>query len=126
LEIISITPTLALEVKTNQIKERIIKRIDELKLTDMKYKLSQDIILLVCNMVEHLVSKNKDKKVNKKQLVVEIMTGIYALNPNEKALVENSIEFLHSNRAIKKLSKFYLFCAGAYEYLFKSKKKETK
>lgn len=120
LELISITPNLALEVKANEIKERIINRIIELKLTDGKYKLSQDILLLVCNLAEHL---SKDKKLNKKQIVLDVLNGVYVLSAADRQIVENSIEFLHSNKAIKKLSRFYLFCVGAYEYIFRSKKK---
>jgi hypothetical protein len=120
LELVSITPSLALEVKTNEIKTKIIERIVELKLTDSKYKLSQDVLLLVCNLLEHLV---RDKKIKKKELAVEILNGLYVLNATEKQIVENSIEFLHSNKAIKKLSRFYLFCCGVYEIFFRKQKK---
>jgi len=120
LEIVSITPSLALDVKVNQIKEKIVKRIDELKLTDAKYKTSNDVLLLVCNLAEHLV---RDKKINKKQLVIELMAGIYSLSSAERGQLDSAIEFLHSNKAIKKLSRFYLFCVGVYEYFTKSKKK---
>jgi hypothetical protein len=120
LELVSITPSLALEVKTNEIKTKIIERIVELKLTDSKYKLSQDVLLLVCNLLEHLV---RDKKIKKKELAVEILNGLYVLNATEKQIVENSIEFLHSNKAIKKLSRFYLFCCGVYELFFRKQKK---
>lgn len=120
LELVSITPSLALEVKTNEIKTKIIDRIVELKLTDSRYKLSQDVLLLVCNLLEHLV---RDKKIKKRELAVEILNGLYVLNANEKQIVENSIEFLHSNKAIKKLSRFYLFCCGVYELFFRKQKK---
>lgn len=120
LELISITPNLAIEVKINTIKERIVNRLIELKLTDQKYKMSQDILLLVCNLAEHLISS---KKINKKQLVVDVLNATYVLSATEKQLVEQSIEFLHSNGAIKKLSKFYLFCCGVYEFFSKKSKK---
>ena len=120
LEIVSITPSLALDVKVNQIKEKIVKRIDELKLTDAKYKTSNDVLLLVCNLTEHLV---REKKINKKQLVIELMAGIYSLSSAERGQLDNAIEFLHANGNIKKLSRFYLFCVGVYEYFTKSKKK---
>lgn len=120
LEIIQITPSLALDVKINEIKEKIIKRLMDLKLTDSKYKLSNDVLLLVCNLVEHLV---RDKKINKKNIVLDIIHGVFVLSAAERTQLDASIEFLHSNGNIKKLSKFYLFCVGAYEYVFKSKKK---
>jgi len=119
LDLVNITPGLATEVKIQQIREKIIARLTELKLLEQKFKNNQDVLLLVCNLVEHLV---KDKKIKKKELVLDIFTSIYN-NPNDRQLVDSNIEFLQSNKAIKKLSKFYLFCVGIYEYLFMSKKK---
>jgi len=121
LSLIAVTPNLSLEIKANEIKANIIKRLDELKLTDQKYKLSQDILLLVANLIEHLV---KDKKINKKQLLLDIFQQIYNIQANDRNQIEMQLEFLHSNKAIKKLSKFYLFACGAYEYLFKKKEKK--
>ena len=119
LELISITPTLAVDVKMNEIKDKIIKRIIDLKLTDQKYKMSNDVLLLVCNLVEHLC---KDKKISKKNIVLDIMHALFVLKNDERAQLEYSIEFLWSNKAIKKLSRFYLFCVSVREYFFKSKK----
>lgn len=119
LDIVSITPSLAFDVKINEIKDKILKRMDELRLNDCKYKTSTDVILLICNLVEHLV---RDKKINKKELVIEIMDGVYSLTPDERKQISGVIEFLHSNGNIKKLSKFYLFCVGVYEYFSRSKK----
>jgi len=119
LELVSITPTLALEVKVNEIKTRIVQRLIDLKLSDHKYKMSNDVLLLVCNLVEHLV---KDKKLNKKNLVLEIMHSVYVLQNGERSQLELAVEFLHSNKAIKKLSRFYLFCVGVMEYFTRSKK----
>ena len=121
LSIISVTPNLALDIKRNDIIEKIISRLTELKLVDGKYKNSSDILLLICNLVEHLT---RDKKLSKKEIVLEIFSRVFVLTAEERAIIESNIEFLHSNHAIKKLSKFYLFACGAYEYLFKSKKKD--
>jgi hypothetical protein len=119
LSIIAITPNLGIEIKRQEIKKRVIDRLTELNLLDQKFKNNADILLLVCNLVEFMV---KDKKINKKEIVLDIITTVYN-NPNERALYDSNIEFLHSTKPIKKLSKFYLFCVGLYEYLFKSKKK---
>ena len=119
LSVIHITPNLCYEIKRQEIKKRVIDRLTELNLLDQKYKNNQDILLLVCNLVEHLV---KEKKISKKDIVLDVITSVYN-NPNERANYDANIEFLHSTKAIKKLSKFYLFCVGIYEYLFKTKKK---
>lgn len=120
LDLIPTTHSLGLEIKKQDAKEKIIERITQLKLTESKYKNSQDLLLLICNLSEHLI---KDKKIDKKEIVMDIYTNIFALNATEKVTIENQIEFLHANKAIKKLSRFYLFCCSTYEYLFKGKKK---
>jgi len=122
LDLIAITPNLSLEIKQNEIKAKIIKRLDELKLTDQKYKLSQDVLLLVANLIEHLV---KDKKIIKKQLLLDIFVAVYNIQANDRSQIEMQLEFLHSNKAIKKLSRFYLFCCSAYELFFKKKEKKV-
>ncbi len=119
--LVSVTPTLALEIKQNDIKAKIITRLAELKLNDQRYKTNPDVILLVCNLLENLV---KNKKINKKQLLLDTFVQIYNIQAQDRVIIESQIEFLHSNKAIKKLSTFYLFACGTYEYFFKNKKKE--
>jgi len=121
LSLVSITPNLALDVKKVEIKDKIINRLTELKLTDPQYKNSNDILLLICNLVEHL---SRDKKLSKKEIAIDILSHVFFLNEEERVIAGHNIEFLHSNKAIKKLSRFYLFCCSAYEYLFKSKAKK--
>lgn len=122
LDLVAITPNLALEIKRNEIKDKVLKRLDELKLLDTKYKMNNDILLLICNLVEHLI---KDKKINKKDFVLDIFQHIFNIDETEKQIISSNIEFLHSNKAIKKLSRFYLFCCSTYEYLFKKKEKKV-
>jgi hypothetical protein len=121
LDLVSITPSLGVEIKKNEIKKKIIERLNELGLCDQKFKISTDVILLICNLLEHLV---KDKKINKKDLLLEIFQQVYNIQANDRSVIEQQVEFLHSNKAIKKLSKFYLFCCGVYEYIFKKNQKK--
>jgi hypothetical protein len=119
---VTITPSLDLEIRQNEIKTKIIDRLTELRLIDVKYRSNPDIILLVCNLIENLV---KNKKINKKELLMDIFVQLYNVQPNDIVLIESQIEFLHSNKAIKKLSRFYLFCCSVREYFFNSKKREN-
>jgi hypothetical protein len=122
MNLVSVTPALDLEIKQNSIKAQIITRLTELKLNEQRFKVNPDIILLGCNLIENLV---KNKKINKKQLLLDVFNHIYALQPEDLVIVDSQIEFLHSTKAIKKLSGFYLFCCSVREYFFKSKKKEN-
>jgi hypothetical protein len=120
LNLVSVTPILSVEIKKTEIKDKVIERLTELKLVDAKYKNNSDILLLICNLVEHLT---RNKKISKKEVVLNILDTLFNPTPDERMIFDEKIEFLHSNKAIKKLSRFYLFCCSAYEYLFKSKKK---
>jgi len=122
LDLVAITPNLSLEIRQNEVKAKIVARLIELKLNDVKYKTSQDILLLVANLIEHLIN---DKKINKKQILLDVFTAVYNIQPNDRLIIEQQLEFLHSNKAIKKLSRFYLFCCSAYELFFKSKAKKV-
>ncbi len=119
LSVIAVTPNLSIEIKKNEIRDKVIDRLTELKLVDAKYKNSSDILLLICNLVEHL---SRDKKISKKEIVLNILDTLFNPTPDERIIFDEKIEFLHSNKAIKKLSRFYLFCVGVYEYFSRSKK----
>jgi hypothetical protein len=103
LELVSVNNDLALDVKRNEIKNKIIARISELGITVATYRLNNEFLLLICNLVEHLVNKKK-YKIDKKVLVVEILNQLFTLNAVEKANVESNIEFLWNNKNIKKVS----------------------
>lgn len=120
LNLVAVTPILSVEIKKTEIMDRVIERLTELKLADSKYKNSSDILLLICNLVEHLT---RDKKISKKEVVLNILDTLFNPTPDEILIFDEKIEFLHSNKAIKKLSRFYLFCVGVYEYFSRSKKK---
>jgi hypothetical protein len=115
LELVSVNNDLALDVKRNEIKNKIIARINELGVTVATYRLNNEFLLLVCNLVEHLVNKKK-YKIDKKVLVVEILNQLFTLNTVEKTNVESNIEFLWNNKNIKKVSAWKLFCVGVREY----------
>jgi len=73
LSVVPITPNLGFEIKKQEIKTKIIERLTELKLLDGKFKNNQEVLLLICNITEFLV---QDKKINKKELVLDIFTSI--------------------------------------------------
>ena len=64
-------------------------------------RLNPEMILLCCNVVENAVSK-KDK-VEKKELVVRVLGSIFNYSAADKKTCEEHIEFLHSNKRIKKI-----------------------
>jgi len=121
LEVVSINNELALDVKKNAIKAKILARINELGINTTGYRMNNEFLLLVCNLVEHLVNKKK-YNIDKKELVIDVLNAIFSLNATEKVTAENNIQFLFNNKAIKRVSRFYLFCVGAREYFLGKKK----
>ena len=71
LEIVSLKNNILNDVKKSEVKNKIINRLVELNLNDIKYKLDNEFLLLVCNLVEHLVVKAD--KLDKKELVQDII-----------------------------------------------------
>lgn len=67
-----------------------------------KFKFDCEFVLYVCNLVEHLVSNNK---LNKKAIVLNVISSVFNLNLNEVEVISQMIEFLHSNNLIKKIEK---------------------
>ena len=50
---------LLVDSKTNVVKRRIIERINELGLVDLpKYKNDNEFLVLICNLIENLITKN--------------------------------------------------------------------
>lgn len=122
LDLVSINNSLALDVKKQEIKTKIINRINELGLTISNYRGNTELILLCANLVEHLVDKKKFKKLDKKEMVIDVLNTLFNLTPQEKMALDANIEFLHSNKNIKKVSGFKLFCVGVKEYFGFTKK----
>jgi len=117
LQIVSLKNNLLYDVTVSQIKNKIITRLNELHLTQPKYKTDNEFLVLVCNLIEFLVKK-KDKIV-KKQLCIDIFTDLFNLNDDEKVTLSNNIDFVHSNGTIKKISQWKLFRCGLYELFTK-------
>jgi hypothetical protein len=119
LTIVPIQNQLAQDVKRIEVKSKILKRVDELGLVVANYRNSNEFLLLVLNLIEHLIVKNDG--ISKKDLALEIVDDLFQLNAIEKQNVLSNIDFLHSNKNIKKVSKWKLFKCGVTEWLFKKK-----
>jgi hypothetical protein len=119
LSLVPIQPKISADIKKAEITKKIRDRITELNLNVTQYKNNTEFTLLVLNLIEHLVKKKYG--IDKKALAIEILTTTLQLNASEASALDTNIEFLHSNKMIKKVSWYYAFCCGVVEY-FKSKK----
>jgi hypothetical protein len=117
LAIIPLRNNLLVDYKYTEAKNQIISRLGELHLCDAKYKNDNQLLNLVCELIEHLVIK-KDK-ISKKELAIDIYLAIFGLTDDEKKTLENNINFLWSNSMIKKVSVYKLFRTGIKEFFRK-------
>ena len=90
------------------LENTLIKSIvDKIKLIPQFDQLKHDIEITehVCNLVENSITKNKNSKpIDKKQLVIKIMTQLFILNSDaDKKVVEHHIDYLINNKLIKKI-----------------------
>ena len=73
-----------------------------------KHRLDLELICMSLNLVENLVVK-KDK-IDKKQIIIQVFSKLFSLNPIEQNQFCDHIEFLLDNNKvnkIKKLKKYY-------------------
>lgn len=117
LSIIQIKNGLFTDFRQDQIKKTIFSRLQELNMINSKYKLDNEFLTLLTNMIEYLVTK-KDK-INKKELALMIMKEYFDASNEDLEIIDKNIEYLHNNKAIKKVSYWKLFKAGICELLFK-------
>lgn len=66
-------------------------------------RLHPELILLCCQLVENTISNNKKAKVDKKQLVLDVLTKIFTYNASDKKQADETIEFLHSTKKIHRV-----------------------
>jgi hypothetical protein len=117
LEIIPLKNNVLKEVRFNEVKIAIVDRLHQLKLLDKKHLLDPDFISYVMNIIEHLV--NKKDKINKKDLIFSVLRDIFNATDEEIASIEKIMDFLLSNKAIKKASYYKIFKTCVAEWLKK-------
>ena len=90
--------------KIAEISKVIIAKIQSYPdLNDLKLDL--DVILYICTIIENEIKQNKTKSIDKKSLVISILTKIHPHTAPELAILNKQIEFLHSNSLINKITK---------------------
>ena len=87
----------------NVLKSGIIDKIN--KIPDVqKLRMHPELTSLVCNIVENSIKNNsKNHKIDKKQLVLEILSAPFSLNINEMQYIKDQIDYLYTNKRIKAL-----------------------
>lgn len=107
IDFISPTPSLHSFVVINKIVEIIAQRIKALP-NYQSLRLSLDVVLLICNLIENLTYENdikpKDQERNfKREIALNVYKHLEWVKDDDKQFLLNSIQFLWSSGRIKKL-----------------------
>ena len=86
----------------NLLDEIVKKLTTEIKSID-KTKLDPELTLLVCNLLKNSFTSGNKYKIDKKQLVIQILTQIFNLQDGEKEIIGQQVDFLFLNKKIKKV-----------------------
>jgi hypothetical protein len=119
-ELITLGQGLQKDFKREQLGKILNSRLQELNMLQPKYKLDNELLTYITNMVEHFVLKND--KIDKKQFVLDFMRDNFSTTDEELEIISKAIEYLHSNKHIKKISFWKLLKAGVKEWLGWKKK----
>jgi hypothetical protein len=111
------------DFKKSDIKAQIVERLQKFKFEDISiYKNDIQFLKLVCNMIEHLVSK-KDN-ISKLDLCVEIFKTLYGcLTEDEINILKKNINAIWKNKLIKKVSYYKLFKTSFLECFWRKAEK---
>ena len=117
LNVVPLEKNILIDWKKNEIKSKIISRVNELNIPISNYKNDNEFLTLVCNLTEYLIIK-KDY-INKKDLVISVYNELYGLTPEETETLKNNIDIIHLQKKIKKPSFYKIFKTGINEWLKK-------
>jgi hypothetical protein len=81
----------------------IVKKLStEIKSID-KLRLDPELTLLICNLIENSITTGNKNDIDKKELVIKILTQLFNLSDSEQAIISQQIDFLIANNKIKKV-----------------------
>ncbi len=82
------------------IKNVVTERLQEIDVS--KFRTSPDLILIVCNIIWNACAdlKIKDEDIDKKQLVIDILSPILNYSPNDIQVVRAQVDYIINHNQI--------------------------
>jgi hypothetical protein len=103
MDLVDAKNTLADHITVNTVKNTIVTKISSIpNFTSLKYDL--ELIKYISNLIENMIPKKTKQALDKPQTIIDIMTTLFSLNDQEKAILSKSITFLMNNNHIKTAS----------------------
>lgn len=109
------------DAKIAKVKSLILEKVTDIPHEARDNKNSTELLLLICNMIEHSVD-NKGKKtrlrIDKKCLLISIYKGLFdSLSPDDCNMLSKNIEFLHDNGHIVRQSALKVCVYGVIDWV---------
>jgi len=102
-KLIPLKNTLLQSNKFKTISDQILCYMTEIPDLE-EHSTSNELILLIMNLIEYLVKKKLN--INKKDLLLQTMSrAIPTLSDADKIIISNAIEFIHANKLITKITR---------------------
>ncbi len=98
-----------------QIKDIIVSKIREIP-NYPTLKFDVELTLFVCNLIENATQDRKITKFDKKNFVINVFCDLFTFNDQDKKIIGDQIEFLISNKKIKRVSSYKIFKTYVYDW----------
>jgi DNA replication protein DnaD len=109
------------DAKMVKVRERILETVTNIPHEARSNKHSTELLMLVCNMIEHSIDNKskKDKlKIDKKSLLISIYKGLFGeLSPADCEMLSKNIEFLHDNNHIARQPAWKVCAYGIIQWV---------
>ena len=104
------------DIKINKVIQFILTELQ--KIPDVqKFKNDLELICMAINLVENLIKK-KDK-IDKQMIIFNVFQKLFSLTPADQKILSDSIEFLISNKKVKKILKFSKYLKYTIDFVKK-------
>ena len=86
----------------SSVSSAIVAKVQELD-DHLKLKFDTELCVFICRCIENAL---ECKKINKKQLAFEVYDKLFEMSSDDKHIISTLIDFLCSNKLIKKKNTF--------------------
>ena len=97
----------------DELKSKILTRLQNVNLHHQKFKLEPKNIQYVCILIESSIDKNH--KINKRDFLIQIFKDLYGLTSEDETIIKQTVDLLHISGKIKKKSYYKLWCVSVFE-----------
>ena len=93
-------------ITSELLKASLLAELKKLPNPNNKFKLCISLTSMVCIMIENIIKDNKVDKIDKKDVVVFVISSYCTLTEAEKVILGDQIEFLLNSNLVNKTKKW--------------------